>query len=157
MSAQAAGQRRKSISENRRSLLRLTEAQAALSWGIILAIGMLVGGIYLFQASRIATTGRQVQGLQRDLNEIKRINNELERDIAEAQSLDRLQNDALRLGFTRTQPENVEYLVVPEYPENTPTLEVEPAIAVDLPETFSEAVWLSLKTSLGGFNRGVSP
>ncbi|HCB49725.1 MAG TPA: hypothetical protein DEP47_09410, partial [Chloroflexi bacterium] len=82
MTAHVAQNSRKSRSEKRKSLFLLTEAQAVLTWGVIMALAALVGGIYLFQTSAIARVGRQVQVLRSDLNEVKRVNADLERDIA---------------------------------------------------------------------------
>lgn len=158
MGAQRVTESRQAKKERKRSLFRLTEAQVALSWGALLTLAALVGAIYLFQTSRIATSGRRVQILQNELNSIKQENIELERDIAEAQSLDRLQQDALNLGFTRSAPGDVEYLVIPDYPEKpeitaTPEndAEYEPA------ESFVEALWLSIRNSVGDLIHGKSP
>ena len=118
MTAEEAHRSRKAKKERKKSAFWLTEAQVALSWGALITLFALVGAIYLFQTSRIAASGRQVQILQNELDEIKQENIELERDIAEAQSLDRLQSDALKQGFTRATPGDVEYLVIPDYPES---------------------------------------
>ncbi len=157
MSAEIAGKSKKAKTEKRRTLFVLTEAQAVLTWGVILALAAMVGGIYLFQTSSIATVGRQVQILRNDLEEVKRFNSELERDIAEAQSLDRLQEEALRLGYIRAQPTDVEYMVIPNYPVNVPTSVTETRHArADRPETISEALWLYIQSSVSGLVRGES-
>ena len=137
----------------------LTEAQAALGWGVILVLAALLGTIYVSQASRIASVGRQVQILQNELTELKRQNNDLERDIAAAQALDRLQAEAIRLGFVEASPDDIEYIIVPDYPaeniENNP-LEILPtATAVPPPtETVREAIWLYLRGQFSDFIRG---
>ena len=95
---------------------RLTEAQAVLGWSVILLLGALLGAIYLNQASRIATVGRRVQSLQEQLDDLKRENAVLERQIAEVQSLDRLQQEALRLGFVQARPDEIDYIIIPDYP-----------------------------------------
>jgi len=158
VSAESARPSRRAKKERKRSLLWLTEAQAALSWGVLLTMAALVGAIYLFQTSGIATTGRQVQILQGNLDKIKQENIELERDIAEAQALDRLQRDALKLGFTRSTPGDVEYLVIPDYPQEsespaTPesTSQSEPA------ENMAEALSLAIRNSVGDLIQGESP
>ncbi|MCB9419437.1 MAG: hypothetical protein H6667_06520 [Ardenticatenaceae bacterium] len=129
---------------------RLTEAQAALGWGVILLLSTLLGVIYLSQASGIATVGLRVQNLQADLELIKRDNSALERQIAEAQSLERLQQEALRLGFVQAQADQIEYLVVPDYPVTPDTLEPEvtPTVSVPPAETIGDVLWLSLRSSV---------
>jgi Tfp pilus assembly protein PilN len=157
VTAHVAQNSRKSRSERRKSLFLLTEAQAVLTWGVIMALAALVGGIYLFQTSSIARVGRQVQLLRSELNEVKRLNADLERDIAEAQTLDRLQEEALLLGFNQARPEDVEFVVIPDYP-------VTVAEPVDLqsptrpvpPESIGEAVWILLRGSIGDLIRGES-
>jgi len=156
--APKARKAKKSKTEKRKSLFVLNEAQAALTWGVILALAALVGGIYLYQASTIATIGRQVQLHRNELNEMKRENSEFERDIAEAQSLERMQEKALLLGYIRAKPENVEYLVIPDYPalnSTTPTPEV--ALSAEVPDTIGDALWLSFQDNFSELFRGESP
>ncbi len=158
MSAESARPSRKAKKERKRSLIWLTEAQAALSWGALLTMAALVGAIYLFQTSGIATAGRQVQVLQGNLGKIKQENIELERDIAEAQSLDRLQRDALKLGFTRSTPGDVEYLVVPDYPQASESMAApEPVSPGEPAENMAEALWLAIRNSIGDLIQGESP
>lgn len=136
----------------------LTDAQVAMGWFVILGLVALLGAIYLNQASRIAGTGRRVQILQNDLDELKRQNAELERSIAEAQSLDRLQQEAVRLGFQRAAPDDIEYLAISEYPIVSP-----PAVGETPPPpppqpvgTIGEALRLALEGVLGDMVRGES-
>ena len=150
MTAENAPTSRRAKKERKKSLFWLSEAQAALSWSILLTLAALVGAIYLYQTSRIATAGRHVQILQNQLDRIKQENIELERDIAEAQALDRLQQDAVELGFARSGPSEVEYLVVPDFP---PEQEIEatpaPADQVEPAENMVEALWLAIRNSIG--------
>lgn len=140
--------------ERSRRLGWLTEAQAALGWGIILILAALLGVIYLSQASRIATVGRRVQFLQEDLDGLRRDNAVLERLIAESQSLEYLQAEAQRLGFVEADPEAIEYLIVPDYPVATP--KSEPPLLPPPPaaETMREAIWLAVKGSVTNLVRG---
>lgn len=144
--------------EQIKRLNALTEAQAALGWGVILVLAALLGTIYVSQASRIASVGRRVQILQNELTELKRQNNDLERDIAAAQALDRLQAEAIRLGFVEADPADIEYIIVPDYPaeEETDPLEIAPTVTAVPPpaETVREALWLYLSNRFSDFIRG---
>ncbi len=145
--------------EQIKRLNALSEAQAALGWGVILVLAALLGTIYVSQASRIASVGRRVQILQNELTELKRQNNDLERDIAAAQALDRLQAEASRLGFVEANPADIEYIIVPDYPvelDETDPLAVEPTVTAVPPpaETIREALWLYLSDRFSDFIRG---
>jgi len=130
-----------------RRLGLLTEAQAAAGWGVIVVLGALLGAIYLNQASKIATIGRRVQMEQNDLDEVKRTNAELERQIAEAQSLERLDNEARRLGFVPSTPADIDYVVIPEYPtESTGPVVITAAneTPAEAPPAPPETMWQAL-------------
>ncbi len=135
----------------------LGETQAALGWGVILFLAAVVGALYVSQASRIAATGRAVQLLQRDLENLKRENGALERDIAQAQSLSRLEGEAGRLGFVRPGPNDIEYLIVSDYPAGdwqppaAATPEPTPAQPV---ETLGEALWVGFTQNVRHLIRG---
>lgn len=115
------------IRERSLRLIKLTEAQAALGWGIILIMLALIGAIYLGQTSEIAASGRKVQDMQLELNLLREENAVLERDIARVQTLEYLQQESERLGFVAAQPYDVEYLVIPEYPPATAVMAPDPA------------------------------
>lgn len=139
-------------------LTRLTEFQAVLGWGVILVIAALLGTIFLRQSSRIANTGRQVQILQNRLIDLKRENSAFEKQIAEAQSLERLQSEVIRLGFIPAQPGDIEYVIVPNYPvvetavPDLPAPDVETAVTP--PATIQEALWLAINDSINYLIRG---
>jgi hypothetical protein len=103
--------------------------------------------------------GRRVQVLQNELTELKRQNNDLERDIAAGQALDRLQTEAIRLGFVEADPADIEYIIVPDYPaelEEIDPLEIPPTVTAVPPpaETVREALWLYLSDRFSDFIRG---
>jgi hypothetical protein len=157
VSAHVAGRRPKAKKDRRQKLLWLTEAQAALSWGVLLALAAVLGAIYLHQTSGIARVGRMVQSLQYQHSEIRRANAELERGIARAQSLERLQSEADRLGFELADPEDIEYLVILNYPLSEPTgsdseAELKP---VEI-ETITEAIFRAFASRISGLGRGES-
>lgn len=134
----------------------LTEAAAALGWGIILILAALLGALYLRQASQIAAIGRRVQITQNELESLKRSNADLERRIAEAQALERLQAEADRLGFVPAQPDDIEYIIVPDYPIETtaPVPTATPAPLPEPPPSMREALWLTAVNAAGNLIRG---
>lgn len=151
-----AGSKREKQQQARRQRV-LSDAQVALGWFVILALAALVGTIYLSQASRIASVGRKVQILQNDLDDLKRVNAALERDIAEAQTLERLQIEAERLGFSRAVPEDIEYLVIHEYPATETEAPAQDAAAARTPipmETIGEALSQAVRASVDGLVTG---
>ena len=141
-----------------KKLNKLTEAQAALGWAVVLILGTLLGTIYLTQASSTATVGRRVQILQNELIELKRENSALEQKIAEAQSLDRLQSEAIRQGFIPANPDDVEFVIVEDYPVGAgydPFAEVAEETAVSVaPNTIEEALLLYFTNQLNELMRG---
>jgi cell division protein FtsL len=161
-SAEPKRKKRPKKAEQVRRLVWLTETQAALGWGVILILVALLGAIYLNQASRIAAIGRRVQNLQIQVDNVKRENAALEREIAEAQALDRLQREAVRLGFRRASAVDIEYVVVPDYPMLVPTLApvrtpVPPPSPPEAIERFRDAIWLAVRASVTDLMRGESP
>ncbi len=150
-----------------RQLSWLTEAQAAVGWAIVLVLAALLGTIYLRQASQIAAVGRRIQALQFELENIKRESTEIEQQIAKAQSLERLQAEAIRLGFAQADPDDIEYIIVPDYPVataaedgETPALSsaevtVSPPPAPEtLPQSMNEAIMLQFRNSIDNLIRG---
>ena len=137
----------------------LTEAQAAVGWGIILVLIAILGTVYLSQASKTAVAGRRVQIRQNDLDDLKRENASLEKNIAEAQSLDDLRAQAQAMGFIQAQPENIEYLVIPDYPAETavpPIISATPETEeqVSPPDTMEEALILAFQASVSSLIEG---
>jgi len=137
----------------------LTEAQAAVGWGIILVLVAILGTVYLSQASKTAVAGRRVQIRQNELDDLKRENADVEKLIAEAQSLEDLQTKAQAMGFIQAQPENIEYLVIPDYPAETavpPIISATPEVAeiAPPPDTMEEALILAFQASVSSLIEG---
>jgi len=134
---------------------QLTEAQAALGWGIALVLIALLGTIYLRQTSQIATLGREVQLLQINLNDARRENGEIERKIAEGQSLELLQVEAARMGFVPAGADDIDYIIVENYPETAvisqPVATITP---IEHPSSMTEAILWTIQSSVTSLARG---
>jgi cell division protein FtsL len=140
-----------------RRLKKLTEVQAAVGWCLILLVIALLGVIYLNQSSKIAAVGRHVQELRFEINTIQRQNSEIEREIAEAQSLSRIQKEAERMGFIRAQSIYVEYLVIPPFSSMTDgqdTRYVQSQAAAPPVETISKALLLTVEAAINDLMEG---
>ncbi len=141
--------------EDVKRLGQLTEAQAALGWGIALVLIALLGTIYLRQTSQIATLGREVQLLQINLDNVRRENGEIERKIAEGQSLERLQAEAARMGFVPAGADDIDYIIVENYPETAVISEPVATITpVEQPANMTEAIVWTIQSSVTGLARG---
>ena len=154
---QSSGKSARRTREVARRLNKLTEAQAAMGWGVILLLIMVLGAIYLNQSSKTAAVGRSVQQLDATLGEIQRVNASIERDIAEAQSLDRLQAEATRMGFVPAQSTDIEYRVIENYPalgQDTPELPNPVEMRPRVPETMQDALLIVVEEQMGTLMRG---
>jgi len=93
----------------------------AVRLGLLLALVGLLAGLYLAQASEIATTGRRIESLRQQRDELQRENAELLDQVSIEGSIPRLQERAARLGFVPAT--QVEYLRVTTVPADiAPTL-----------------------------------
>lgn len=141
-----------------RRLGKFTEAQAALGWGMIIVLAALLGAIYLSQTSQMAATGRRIQELRSELNSVKQQNADIELAIAEAQELDRLQQQAEAMGFIPASAIEIEYLVIPGYPSDAgPRVQMQATSATQSAppiETMQEAILLILQERLSEFAQG---
>ena len=122
--------------------------------GVVVFVGLRLEDLVAFFASLV----RRVQILQNELIDLKRENGALEQHIAEAQSLDRLQPEALRQGFIPANPEDVTFLIVPDYPVGEgydPFAVVPDATAVAPPiGTIEEALYLYFTRQVNALMRG---
>jgi hypothetical protein len=93
----------------------------AVRLALLVVLGGLMAGLYIWQASEIATTGRRIEMLHQRKLELERENADLVDQIAMDGSIPRLQERASRLGFvTMNQAEFLPVTAVP--PDTAPTL-----------------------------------
>ena len=80
-------------------------------FAVIVALLVLVAALYLMLVSRTAAQGRHIEQLREELAWLKKENEQLEVEIAKVDSVSRLWNRAIELGFVPA--DQVEYLSVP--------------------------------------------
>jgi hypothetical protein len=94
----------------------LFRAQAALGWGVVVALVALLGVVYLTLGSESIVSGYHIQQMTWDMMELQRQNAQLEAQIAAFEAVDELQDRARQMGFVAAKPEEIEYLRVDNYP-----------------------------------------
>lgn len=88
---------RPGLSVGRRARTQLSHLPVAFPIALVLA--MLIGLLYLNQASVVATTGYEVRGLETERQHWQIRNEQLKLEIAQLRSLDRVETEARRLGL----------------------------------------------------------
>jgi hypothetical protein len=95
------------------------DARTAIGSLLILVLVSLLGWLYLTQASQVTTTGYRIYELERERARLQRENAKLRLEIAELERLEVVGVRVRQLGFV--PPDQVEYLVVADYPSDHPS------------------------------------
>lgn len=107
----------------------------------------------------MAAVGRRVQELRFELNSVQRENTDIERDIAQAQSLSRIQKEAQEMGFVRSDSFSVDYLVIPPFTSISTDQDARQAqnqpITTPI-ETFQEALTFAVESAINNLMEGES-
>ena len=77
---------------------------------------LVIGALYLAQATATATAGRDLQALELRRQELEQQNAQIEAKIAALRSVPRLTQRALELGFRPATADEIEYLPVEGLP-----------------------------------------
>lgn len=86
---------------------------ASLAAGAVVIAAL--GGLYLTEASRAATAGRDVQSLQVAKADLQFVIDRQTALVAQAKSVSRLQQRAIELGFVPAAAEQIDYVKVEGY------------------------------------------
>ncbi len=115
------------------------QTQTAAIIALIVIVGIIIGALYLAQATVTATTGSQLQDLSGTRDFLQRANEDTSAQIAIQKDLNTLRGRAQGLGFIPVDSSRLQYLVVPGYSPNraTPTPEVTAAPTYVYDETFN--------------------
>jgi cell division protein FtsL len=90
-----------------------TQTQATSLVLALLVLVVVIGALYLAQASRTAEAGRRLQEMETTQQSLEQQNAQLRAEIAALRSVPRLISDAEKLGYRPATPDDVEYLPVP--------------------------------------------
>ena len=128
------------------------QTQAITTLAVLAVIMVALGGMYLTEASKAATAGRDVQSLQIQKSQLTLEVDRLEAQIAQAKSLPRLEARARELGYVPAQPQQMEFLVVKGYPGASTVAAAPAAEVANYDETLGTwlARWLSSAFQPGG-------
>lgn len=120
------------------------QAQAVAVIVLLGVVSLIIGGLYLAQATSNITTVRDIEQLRLERNQIERENEQLKAEIANLQRIDMLMTRAATLGYESAGPEDIKWLFVDGYIYNQPTPLPTRVIAPVIPETYEEnfAGWL---------------
>ncbi|MEM6284439.1 MAG: hypothetical protein AAF787_19765 [Chloroflexota bacterium] len=82
---------------------------------LALFMAVVIGALYLSNVADTSTTGRELEALIAERDQLEQTNEELRVEIAELRSVPRLIARAEELGFRQAAASEVEYLVVQGY------------------------------------------
>ncbi len=95
-----------------------SQTQAVAMLSITLLVAAVVGGFYLRVAARAATAGRDLQALESQKTELLQNNDELQAQLAQLRSINRLAARAVALGFQPATGDQLDYIRVDSFPQN---------------------------------------
>ncbi|HVO42505.1 MAG TPA: hypothetical protein VMT34_07775 [Aggregatilineales bacterium] len=108
---------------------------------IVLAgvVAIIIGALYLAQATVTATTGTEIDNLAATRDTLQQMNDDALARIAIAKNLDLLRGRAQALGFQPVDTNHQEYIYIAGYSpvRATPTPQITPTLVVVYDETFN--------------------
>lgn len=126
------------------------DKKATVGYLLILMAFSLVGWLYLGQASSITSSTMRIEKINIKIEQLSQTNSEMMLEIAQLESINRVETRARELGFAPTPPENIRYLTADNYPESsaqkTATLQAPPTAQDDsLRQTWLDEVmvWIA--------------
>jgi hypothetical protein len=89
-----------------------------------------ITGLYLNISAQAATSGRKIQYLESDIEDINNEIADLTTQLAKAQSTDNMRAQAEELGFKMINPNNAVYLEIPGYDPNADLVLAPPRVNI---------------------------
>ena len=124
-----------------------TQTETLAIAALVVFVAILIGALYLAQATATATTGFELQDLMKTRDSFQRNNEDMGAQIAHQTDINELRGRAQALGYQPIGPDDQEYIVVPGYEpvRATPTAQVTIAPTYVYDETFNG--WLQQQLS----------
>jgi uncharacterized protein YxeA len=118
------------------------QTQTILLIVMVILVSLVIGALYLVQATVTATTGDQLIQLRDERDRLSRLNQEMEAQIAFKRNLSVLTGRAQALGFVPADSSDRRYVVIDNYTRDraTPTPIVTPLPTLVYTETFDSWV-----------------
>jgi len=122
-----------------------TQTQASSLVLAVVLIVVVIGAVYLGQASRTAAAGRRLQELKAERELLEQQNAQLRAEIAALRSVPRLLHEAELRGYRFASPDRVYYLPVPQPPLAAPASPIPSSIDIRQTEAYTETLegWLA--------------
>ena len=114
------------------------QGQSVIIIALIVVLGVIVGGLYLAQATTNISTARDIELKDEERGRLQRENERLQAEIARAERLDNLHTRAATLGFVEAGPDDIQYIVVDGYSYKQPIPTTTPLGITVTPETYEE-------------------
>ncbi len=108
---------------------------------IILSAISLIGWLYLGQASGITTSTLKIEKLNREVTLTNQQNAQLALQIAESGSLEHIKQRATDLGYAPTDPANIRYLTINEFPPVVNTANTSAGFSTPSSQQSAEKTW----------------
>jgi hypothetical protein len=116
-----------------------TPTQTITVVALVVFVAIIIGALYLAQATMTATTGRELEDLAATRDYLQRANEDTTSQIAIQRNIGQLRGRAQTLGFVPVDSDRIEYVVVNGYSPvratPTPVMTPQPAYVYD--ETFN--------------------
>ena len=115
------------------------QTQSAAIVAMVLVVALIIGALYLAQATTTVSTGQQLLQLESTRDYLQRTNEDIDAQIANKRNISTLRGRAQALGFVPVDPDRLQYIVVPGYSPDRATATPEVAAKSDFTydETFN--------------------
>lgn len=128
-----------------------TQATSLTLAGVVIVV--VIGALYLAQASRTAAAGRRLQEMDGQRQVLEQQNAQLRAEIASLRSVPALIARAEQLGYHAASSRDVEYLAVPGAPP-APITPTPPSDSTELVAAYDETLASWLTDQLASFRAG---